>query len=79
MCIRDRYNRIFTIEEHVLQGGFGSAVAELLLDNDSSVRLTRIGLPDKFIEHGSSEELLARYGLDIEGIKKRIKEVMQEG
>ncbi|PRX26934.1 1-deoxy-D-xylulose-5-phosphate synthase [Orenia metallireducens] len=77
--LADKYNRIFTIEEHVLQGGFGSAVAELLLDNDSSVRLTRIGLPDKFIEHGSSEELLARYGLDIEGIKKRIKEVMQEG
>jgi len=77
--LANQFKRIFTIEEHVLQGGFGSAVAELLADNDSSVKLTRIGLPDKFIEHGSSGELLARYGLDIEGLKRRIKEVMQEG
>jgi 1-deoxy-D-xylulose-5-phosphate synthase len=77
--LADKFNRVFTIEEHVLQGGFGSAIAELLVDNDSNVKLTRMGLPDKFIEHGSSEELLARYGLDIKGIRKRIKEVMQEG
>ena len=68
----------FTAEEHLLQGGFGSAVAELIVDKNIDIDLTRIGLPDKFIEHGSQEELWKRYGLDKAGIRQKIKAVMSE-
>jgi 1-deoxy-D-xylulose-5-phosphate synthase len=56
-----------TIEEHVLQGGFGSAVLELLGDRGlRNVQVVRLGIPDEFIEHGSREILLARCGLTVE-------------
>jgi len=58
-----------TLEDNALQGGFGSAVLELLNDHEiGSVRVRRLGLPDHFIEHGSPKELRAKYGLDVEGI-----------
>jgi 1-deoxy-D-xylulose-5-phosphate synthase len=60
--------KIVTIEEGVLEGGFGSAVAELLLDNGINKPIKRIGLPSKFIEHGKRSEILDMYGLTAEKI-----------
>lgn len=55
---------IVTVEDNVLAGGFGSAVLEVLSDlNLNWVKTLRIGLPDKFIEHGTRSELLELYGL----------------
>ena len=57
--------RIVTVEENVLQGGFGSAVLECL--NDSGVtgfRITRLGIPDAFVEHGAQSLLRSKYGID---------------
>ncbi len=62
---------IFTAEEGVLDGGFGSAVSEAI---DRPV--IRIGLPCKFIPHGKRDVLLEKYGLNKEGIARRIKEVL---
>jgi 1-deoxy-D-xylulose-5-phosphate synthase len=60
---------IITVEENALQGGFGSAVLELLYDNDlGHVRIKRLGLPDRFIEHGSQAQLRNDVGIDTEGI-----------
>jgi len=60
---------IITIEENVLQGGFGSAVLECLNDSTiKSFRVKRIGIPDIFIEHGSQKELRTKYGIDATGI-----------
>ncbi|PLX83115.1 MAG: 1-deoxy-D-xylulose-5-phosphate synthase [Desulfuromonas sp.] len=64
---------VITVEENVLQGGFGSAVLELLADEGLSPRLLRIGLPDAFVEQGSQGELRARYGLDAGGIARGIR------
>lgn len=64
--------RIFTVEENVVTGGFGSAVAELVQKNNIPIRLTIIGLPDKFIEHANQESVLERYGLTPDGIVKTI-------
>ena len=64
---------LVTIEENVLQGGFGSAVLELLREKDCLARVERIGLPDAFVEQGSQPELRARYGIDAAGIVKHIK------
>ncbi|MFO7819896.1 MAG: 1-deoxy-D-xylulose-5-phosphate synthase [Halanaerobacter sp.] len=72
------HDYLFTAEEHLLEGGFGSAVAELIVDKNLDTNLTRIGLPDKFIEHGSQAQLRARYGLDRAGIKKRVRAVISE-
>jgi 1-deoxy-D-xylulose-5-phosphate synthase len=61
--------RIITIEENSLQGGFGSAVLELLNDTENlKVRVRRIGIPDVFIEQGHQSELRRKYGLDEDGI-----------
>jgi 1-deoxy-D-xylulose-5-phosphate synthase len=61
--------RIVTIEDNVLQGGFGSAVLEFLnKTNISHIKMKRLGIPDKFIEQGPQEELKKIYGLDEEGI-----------
>jgi len=60
---------IVTVEENVLQGGFGSAVLECLNDAGvSGMKVVRIGVPDCFVEHGSQGLLRSLYGLDAEGI-----------
>ena len=64
---------LVTMEDHVITGGFGSAVLEVLQEADCPVALERIGWPDKFIEHGSNVETLrAAYGLAPDDIYRRI-------
>ena len=65
--------KVVTIEENALQGGFGSAVLELLADAGSLVSTLRLGLPDHFVEQGTQAELHARYGLDAEGITTSVR------
>jgi 1-deoxy-D-xylulose-5-phosphate synthase len=60
--------RFITLEEGVLAGGFGAAVIELLSDRGLSNPLRRIGIPDRFIEHGSVTKQYAEFGLDAPGI-----------
>ena len=63
---------VFTVEDHALAGGFGSAVLEMLSDEGADVKkIRRLGIPDKFIEQGSREELLRDLGLDEGGISGR--------
>ena len=64
--------RIFTVEEHSIIGGLGSAVAECVSQNHP-VKVTRIGVRDVFGESGPAKELLHKYELDAEGIYKQIK------
>ena len=71
--------RVTTIEENSVTGGFGSGVAELLCDKGIRVPLLRLGLPDGFVEHGPREELLARLGLDPQGIRTSIAQFLQTG
>ena len=64
---------IVTMEDHVLAGGFGSAVLEALQDAECPTAVERIGWPDKFIEHGSSNSILrASYGLAPDDIHRRV-------
>src|SRR4029453_8391251 len=69
---------IVTVEEAYLAGGFGSAVLELLEENglQYKVRLVRMGVPDRLITHGDAKLLLAKYGLDSDGIYTRVKEAI---
>ena len=63
---------LVTIEENVLAGGFGSAVAEFIADHNLPVRLMRFGLPDAFVEQGSRQELLKLVGLQPEDIVEKV-------
>ena len=67
---------IVTVEEAYLAGGFGSAVVELLEENglQDKVRVVRMGVPDRIVTHGDPKLLLAKYGLDADGIYTRVKE-----
>jgi len=66
--------RIFSVEDNVLQGGFGTALLELLEEEGISAdSLVRIGYPDSYIEQGEQAELYERYCLTPEGIAGRIR------
>ena len=67
------YKRIITLEDGVLQGGFGSAVLEFMADNGYNLPVKRIGIPNQFVEHGSPAELYHMLGMDAEGIAKAIE------
>lgn len=75
----NRYNHIFTVEEHNIVGGFGSAVAEVLSEHDTNSILHRIGINDFYcIEVGSQDYLRKQVGLCGEGIVRTVKGVLGE-
>jgi 1-deoxy-D-xylulose-5-phosphate synthase len=59
---------VVTVEDHVLQGGFGSAVLEALAGRVPEARVLRLGLPDRFIEHGDVDAQWREAGIDAESI-----------
>ena len=75
LALARSHGSIATVEDHYLLGGFGSAVMELLEQHNlQDVRVKCFGFPDKLIEHASQSLLLAKYGLDGDGIYTGIKE-----
>jgi 1-deoxy-D-xylulose-5-phosphate synthase len=74
-----RVGKVLTIEENVLQGGFGSAVLELFQERGLfSIQVKRLGIPDLFVEHGSQALLRGKYGIDEDGIFKGVREIFEE-
>jgi len=67
-------DRVVVVEEAIMEGGVGSAIAALILDNGVDVELLRVGLPTVFVEPGSQVELASAYRLDADGIVDRIEE-----
>lgn len=76
--IGKRFKTIITIEDGALMGGFGSAVLEWLNDNGFDTRVIRLGIPDRFIEHGTPQELYRECGIDAEGIYESAKRVTRK-
>lgn len=69
---------LVTVEENTLQGGFGSALLELLADEKiTGLKIKRIGIPDRFIEHGTQAELRKMLCLDAEGIAATVKKLLK--
>jgi 1-deoxy-D-xylulose-5-phosphate synthase len=66
--IAGRHRAVITVEDGVASGGFGSAVTDLLSSDGVMVPIARLGLPDRFIEHGAQGTLLGQLGLDAYGI-----------
>jgi len=73
--IGKRFKHIITIEDGCLQGGFGSAILEWLNDNGLSTQVIRLGIPDRFIDHGTQAELYRECGIDAEGIYSAAKKI----
>ena len=65
----ERFNKVITIEEGVSTGGFGESIAAFLSTNGFKGDINNISLPDKFVEHGSRQLLLDKYGVNQEGIE----------
>jgi 1-deoxy-D-xylulose-5-phosphate synthase len=68
-----RCGLLVTLEDHVLAGGFGSAVLEALSEMEFDVPVVRVGWPDQFIEHGNLEELREKYGLTAEAALEKAR------
>ena len=71
-----RFSKIITIEDGVLRGGVGEAITSFLNNNGYNTKVARLGISDKFIEHGTLEQLHAICGFDKEGITAKIKELL---
>lgn len=71
--IAAKFTKIITLEENSLNGGFGSGILEYLADKNYKNDVLRIGLPDKFIDHGTQAELHEQLGIDPNGIKEKVK------
>jgi 1-deoxy-D-xylulose-5-phosphate synthase len=73
-----RFNKLVALEENALQGGFGTAVLELLNEHTIAAQVLRIGYPDIYIEQGEQHELRAIHGLDAAGIKRSVAAFYQQ-
>ncbi|MBI4488735.1 MAG: 1-deoxy-D-xylulose-5-phosphate synthase [Deltaproteobacteria bacterium] len=71
--------RLITVEDHVLEGGFGSAILEFLADEGiTEVKLKRLGVPDRFITHGTQDELRKMCGIDKDAITQAAMQMVRE-
>ena len=74
-----RCGRVITVEENALLGGFGSAVLEVFNEYGVLVPVCRFGLPDRFVEQGSQDQLRQRLGLDVGSLAATVREFLADG
>lgn len=78
LALAAEHELLITLEENVVAGGAGSAVSELLAEHGLAGKVRNIGLPDRPIEHGTREEMLADAGLDLAGLRRRIAAYLRQ-
>tara|TARA_R110001599_G_scaffold244895_1_gene444989 strand:- start:90154 stop:92067 length:1914 start_codon:yes stop_codon:yes gene_type:complete len=74
--ICEKYDHIITLEDGAKMGGFGSAVAEYIIEKENRPSVKILGIPDVIVEHGTQEELHDEVGIGVEGIKEAIKGIL---
>ena len=72
-----KYNKIITVEDGTVVGGFGSAVLEFMAKNNYQAEITILGIPDRLVEHGTLKELYNECGYDVAGIVSSVKKALQ--
>jgi 1-deoxy-D-xylulose-5-phosphate synthase len=72
------HKAIITVEDGTIVGGFGSAVSEFMTENEYTLPLKRLGVPDSFVEHGTIQELKHELGYDAESIKNTVLETLKK-
>ncbi|WP_299452973.1 1-deoxy-D-xylulose-5-phosphate synthase [uncultured Microscilla sp.] len=72
-----KFDKVVTVEDGCLQGGFGSAVLEFMVEHGYTAKVKRLGIPDRIVEHGSQLELQAECGFDAKGIAQSVREIAE--
>jgi len=70
------FNKVITVEDASVQGGLGSAVLEYMSDHGYQAQVKRLGIPDRFVDHGTQEELYRECGYDAEGIARTARSMV---
>jgi 1-deoxy-D-xylulose-5-phosphate synthase len=73
-----KFGKVITVEDGCIQGGFGSAIAEFMIDHGYHAKVVRLGIPDLIIEHGSQPELWKECGYDAEAIQEAALKLMKQ-
>jgi len=76
--IFQKFNKIITIEDGCLQGGFGSSILEFMANNDYQASVKMLGIPDAFIHHGTQEELHNDCNYDTKAIIKSVHQILEK-
>ena len=71
-----KFDKIITIEDGCVMGGFGSAVIEFMTDQKYKTEIVRLGIPDQYIHHGTQKELWSECGFDCKGIVDEVKQML---
>lgn len=71
-----KFEQVITIEDGCIMGGFGSAIIEFMVDHNYRSKVVRLGIPDKYIHHGTPEQLHADCGFDAKSIAAKVKELL---
>jgi len=71
-----KFKQIITIEDGVITGGFGTAILEFMAENNYQAKVTRLGIPDKFIEHATQHQQYVICGYDTESIVKSVQNLI---
>jgi 1-deoxy-D-xylulose-5-phosphate synthase len=72
-----KHSLVITVEDGVISGGFGSAIIEFMTDQGFNARVKRLGIPDRFIDHGTQEELYQECGYDRDSIYSTAREMIK--
>jgi 1-deoxy-D-xylulose-5-phosphate synthase len=73
-----KFDKVITVEDGTIIGGLGSAVLEFMADNGYQAQVKRLGIPDKYIEHGTQAELYKECGFDANSILECVEEMLQK-
>jgi 1-deoxy-D-xylulose-5-phosphate synthase len=71
-----KFDKVITVEDGCLMGGFGSAVLEFMADRGYKAEVVRLGIPDEYIHHGTQEELWATCGFDVAAIVASVERIL---
>ncbi|MCC6576344.1 MAG: 1-deoxy-D-xylulose-5-phosphate synthase, partial [Flavobacteriales bacterium] len=71
-----KFKHVVTIEDGCIQGGMGSAVLEFMADHGYHAQVKRLGIPDRWIEHGTQPELYAECGFDEQAMAAAVREML---
>ena len=72
-----KFDKVITVEDGCVMGGFGSAVIEFMADQGYTSQVKRLGIPDRYIHHGTQEELWQECGFDADGIVETAKRMLK--
>jgi len=73
-----KFDKIVTVEDGTVVGGFGSAILEFMSTNDYKAEVKILGIPDRIVEHGTPKELHRECGFDAQGIAEAVREMLKD-